>query len=450
MKKVLLGLIVLVLAGCSSQKGIDTRPDWVQQRPLSNFEFIGIASSSKITYKNNYIEVAKENALSDLSSEISVNISSTSVLSSIETSTSFRDEYSSVIKSKTIENLEGYRMQASYDSKDSYWVYYSLSKEEYKRREAQKKNIALNKSKDFYLKSVESYKNHNLKESFIASFKALVALRDYWNEGTEVSVDGETIILGNEILKQLSINLNEIHLVPAHEEIDAILGKSISKDNLSFRIIDKDSVGQKDIPVIFKYSESRIINNRQQSNADGLVSYQLKKSGTKKEFSTFRCEVDIRKMIEEASRDYMLLKLYSSVENPKIDISIRNIFPKFYLDSHEFVLGKDNSSHKMTSFFKDEFASRGIKIVEVRDSADFVLRINSDTRKISKNKVGVCSSELDASIDLFSNKLKLHSYDVGDYKGRGESFESASINAYNNSKQEIKVKIVQQIIDELF
>ena len=450
MRKFFTLMLIAVLSSCSSQKGVDNRPSWVQQRPIDSNEFIGIGSASKSTYKTNYLEVAKNNALSDLSSEISVNISATSVLTSVETSNSFRDEYSSVIKSKTIEDLEGYKMISSYDSEDNYWVYYSLSKSEYSRIKKQKKDVVLSKSKDYYLKGLNAYNEDDLKLSFDYLFKSLVALKDYWSESTEVDINGQKVLLGNEIVRQVKQNLNELEIVAKNREIESSFGKSIANEKLSFTLLNKKGVAQKDLPVVFYYSEKRLIDNRVKSDIDGVVSYRLRKSGTVKEHSSFTCSLDVKKLIEDASKDYMLLKLYNTINIPSSELNIIHNYPSFYIDSNERLLGEVSEKHSLLDLFSKELSTVGFDIVSSKDSADFVLKINSDTRKITKNEEGVYSSELNANIDLFSNNINIFSAKVSPYKGRGNSFLDASQNAYKESNQEVKVKLVNQIIDEIF
>ena len=71
-------LVILLSVSCSWTKKsvkIDAPvyPDWIQNRPLSNDYYIGIAKALK--NKSDYSSIAKQNALMDLSSEISVKLS---------------------------------------------------------------------------------------------------------------------------------------------------------------------------------------------------------------------------------------------------------------------------------------------------------------------------------------------------------------------------------------
>jgi hypothetical protein len=81
MKNIFLFLFLLVFSNSTfSQK---KKPDWVQNYPTLENDYIGIASAKKSTA--NYKELAKQNALNMLSNSISVNVSVVSVLAQNET-----------------------------------------------------------------------------------------------------------------------------------------------------------------------------------------------------------------------------------------------------------------------------------------------------------------------------------------------------------------------------
>ena len=83
-------------------------PNWVQQKPIENFYYSGIGMAVKSG--NNYQAIAKNNALNDLASEISVQINSTSVLYQIESNEQFREDFRANTRLSSIENIEGRKL----------------------------------------------------------------------------------------------------------------------------------------------------------------------------------------------------------------------------------------------------------------------------------------------------------------------------------------------------
>lgn len=109
---------------------IGKQPSWVTKRPIDKAYFIGIGVVKKSNSKE-YIQSAKNNALNDLSSEITVNISSELVDISIEKYGMNNDEIRSEIHTTTKADLEGYELVDTWENDYEYWVYYRLSKSLY-------------------------------------------------------------------------------------------------------------------------------------------------------------------------------------------------------------------------------------------------------------------------------------------------------------------------------
>ena len=91
MKRILvLPLVTAIMLGCGGSKKVaqaPITPSWVQGRPTQAGYYIGIGSARKTT--PDYQQAAKQSALADLASDISVSISSQSVLNAFESQTTF-------------------------------------------------------------------------------------------------------------------------------------------------------------------------------------------------------------------------------------------------------------------------------------------------------------------------------------------------------------------------
>ena len=98
-------------------------PIWVSSRPNNGFKFVGIGFAEK-DKGGNYQMEAKKNALYDLASEIKVDISSNSVLYTIQNNNNFNQNFNSLIKLSNSDNIEGYILVDSYENEKQYWVYY--------------------------------------------------------------------------------------------------------------------------------------------------------------------------------------------------------------------------------------------------------------------------------------------------------------------------------------
>ena len=107
---VLIFASLLLLTACDSLKQSASQksppPEWVKTKPVNSFYYIGIGSAPKTGYDPaDYTQTAQQQALGDLSREISVNISSSSVLSVIENNYHINENWSSEIKQRVLLGL---------------------------------------------------------------------------------------------------------------------------------------------------------------------------------------------------------------------------------------------------------------------------------------------------------------------------------------------------------
>ena len=443
--------VLALLSSCGSKKiSVDERPSWVKSRPLSDTDYIGIGKSSKIKSPNKYLQLAKNDALIDISSEVSVRVSSSSVLSSVETPQGFAESYSSLIKSNTKNDLEGYELVSTFETETDYWCYYQLNKKKYSLYVSEKRNAAISKSLDLYQRSIDSRNRGELKSSIIFNIKAIEAVKDYWSEKLEVIFDDKSILLGNELMANLNRLIREITVMPNVESIDGVRGKSIKNDLLSFTLYDAEMNAQEGIPVSFVYSEGRISKNKGVSDRYGKVSYGFNKFRSSNDYVKFICRVDLSKLIDEASSDYMLHKLLDNMTTPKASINILVRNPIIYINTDERILTEEFVDKKLRNVMSSYFIDKGINTTEIKSESDFEITIDADTKKVSRNSDRVYTCELSVGIKMYADDKVVYSTNVNDILGRGSSYKSASIDAYGKIGNDIEVKVGNQIYRYIF
>src|SRR4051812_33755238 len=161
-------------------------PGWVSSRPNSGFKYTGIGFADK-TKGGNYQIEAKKNALYDLASEIKVDISSNSVLYTVQNNASFNENFNSLIKLSNSDNLEGYTLVDAYENDKQYWVYYQLDRQEYANRKAQKKQQVINRASALIAGSFADEKAQDFSSSLKKRIQAFGLLTPYLSE--EITFD---------------------------------------------------------------------------------------------------------------------------------------------------------------------------------------------------------------------------------------------------------------------
>ncbi len=88
---------------------------------------IGMAEISE----GDYQQKAKQNALSDLVSEIQVVIAANSLLNTLEDDGNVKQTFAESIRTEARAEIENFRLVDSWRSDNEYWVYYELNKDDY-------------------------------------------------------------------------------------------------------------------------------------------------------------------------------------------------------------------------------------------------------------------------------------------------------------------------------
>ena len=188
---------MITLVSCKSKKeavvteAVEIKvPNWVSSRPNNGFKYVGVGVAEK-GKSSNYQMEAKKNALYDLSSEIKVNISSNSVLYTVQNNNNFNENFNSLINLSNTDNIEGYQLIDSYENEKQYWIYYELDKQEYANQKAQKKQQIISKASNLINLSFADEKNKDFSSSLKKRIQAFGVLTPYLSE--EITFDaGQT------------------------------------------------------------------------------------------------------------------------------------------------------------------------------------------------------------------------------------------------------------------
>lgn len=163
----------LLLACCCSLFGQDM-PDWVKQRPVSSVYYIGIGRAPKTD--KDYIQTARQNALKELASELKVQVSSASLLHTLEGEDGTIDShFEETVRVSVCESMEKFHMAGAWQNDREYWVYYELSVIDYEEYVEKRRHDAVSRGYEFWTKG-----NAALDDG------ELITAIEFWVRGLEI------------------------------------------------------------------------------------------------------------------------------------------------------------------------------------------------------------------------------------------------------------------------
>lgn len=445
-------LTLIVLSGFDINQAEAKKPKWVKDRPIDQNYYIGIGKASKESSKN-YLEVAKNKAFSDMISEISVNISSNSVLYQIEDNEGLRETYQERIELATKDYIEGYEMIDSWENKEEYWVYYRLSKAEYKRRKQEILDRAINLSKDFYEKAKEAEKEFDIHNALIYYVKSFDAIKKHIGEDLSVFTLEGKIYLDNAIYQSIQDIFSRINIVPGKELYEL---QALSSDNepVFVKVKLKTNLSTKNIsniPITFSFLDAKINETENViSSENGKAECSIAKMAPKGKTQIIQAALNTDVYLGADRAENILKSLFNKKGTKPygyINVVVNEIIA--YLESREIFLGKYDSNHPITRLLEQELSENFFSFTKDQESADVIVRIESEVTKGSVvEKYNLHSAFLNCNIRIIKTgtKLEIYNQSLHDIKGmKSGSFDVAAKNAIEKAEKEIKNNIIPNI-----
>ncbi len=444
-----------VLTSCSSSKIGGTggkKPAWVKERPVNSDYYIGIGMAP--TNQAQYMKIAKKNALTDLVSEISVEISGSSVLHQVEDEGGFRQKYESFTRTSLQEQLEGYEVVDSYTGRKHHWVYYRLSKAKYQRMKREKLERARATAREFYQKARDARANRNIHEALNYYGKAFAAIRTFLDQDLSVMTDQGKVNLGLALYREIQETLNAIAVVPDQEPFRV---KPFSKGQkaVSATVFYRDDQGKHrvtDLPFRCYLAEANSSSNHQvQSNQSGKITCSL--AGMPFTGDQNRIKVELNTGVYFDSKDSQnnllgrLFKTQGSVPTGYINIKIDAL--QAYFTSSEEKFGKPAQAHPVANLFKEVLTRNAFALVSNPSQADVIIKIEANTTKGKLiDRYDLYTAYLNCNVSLIraGDQTEIYSTGLQNIKGmKAGGYNMAARDARKKAKDQIRQKILPEL-----
>ena len=446
----LLALVFLINTGDLSAHS-KRKPKWINNRPIDNNYYIGIGKSNKT--QTDYIQIAKNNALADIISEISVKISSNSILYQLDDNTGYTEKYEAQIQTIAKDEIDGYETVDSWESKEEYWIYYRLNKSDYQRKKREKRERAKNLSKDFYEKAQNAEKEYDINNALIYYVKSFDAIKKYLGEDLSIFTFDGKIYLDNAIYQSIQDIFSRMRIEP---EKDIYTIKALSKNNEPVYVkiklkTDLETQNLSNIPITFSFQDE-LINETENviSLNTGKAECSIATMASKGKTQIIKAELNTDIYFGEDDADNILKNLFEERGTKpfgNLNIVVKELFA--YLESAEIVLGDKNSTQSLTNLFKDELSKNFFSFTNDIEKADVIIKINSTIKKGTKldnHNLHTVFLNCDISIKNLKTDLIIFNESFNNIKGiRPGSFESASQDAILKAEQKIKNEIIPNI-----
>ena len=437
----------LILSNLSAKK----IPDWVKSRPIDNNYYIGIGVASKTKKSTDHIQFAKDNALKNLASEITINVSGEVISNVIEKSGILEEEIKSKIRTTTQAELEGFEIIDTFEDKGNYWIYYRLSKEIYERKKREKIDKALSLAVNMFSEARSNEENKNIEKALLYYLQALKPLEKYIGETLKATIDGKEIFLTNEIYFSIQNILSNIDLKPQKNKIDAKINKPLKQPLeiiANYRFDEPFNVSNLPLKFYFIKGSGYLIENVR-TNSSGIGKCEITKVTSSEKLQMVKSELDISSFINQDSTSFIYQNILESFPLPETKVILNVKGLTFFIEADETNFGNKLEILYLEPKLKEILSNKGFTFIEDLTEADLMITLAAKTRKGSEAyEMFSAFADLTISVIDMSSGDEIYKNSFNNIKGIDIDFNKAGIKALMNSSDKLK-EIIPEIDKKL-
>lgn len=454
-------LVLALLGGCKSKQSVTQaeqpvstgaeRPAWVRSRPISDADYVGIGLCPKT--RPDYQETAKKNALNDLASEISVKVEGNSLLYTLDRKYKFDEEFTSTINTRTNEQLEGYELVDSYESANEYWIYYRLNKAEHARIKAERKRKAIAQATDLYQRARQSLAAGDLKSAFDQDLRALIAMKEYWGESDQVSVDGRDVPLANEVFNDLQRLTSGVRLSVLPERCELNYGNRFKREMLISAAYAGNGAARDlaQLPLTMAYPGlTGKVTETRNTDTEGRARTTVQRVDLDTPAPELLVRLDVDALVSKDLDATFTRPLIGSLTVPELHVAIDRVMPRVFIQASETNMGQPVADAGVALGLKEELTRKGFRFVERAADADMGLNVTASTREGGEAS-GFFTAYLDVAFSFKDRRTGDTIYEGGrqGVKGIQLTYPKAGLDAYKKAAQDLKKDLVPAMMNAL-
>ena len=402
-----IALSLLIFISCASQPTGPT-PDWVLTSNSNPSHWVGVGIIEK-PFSGNIREAARSQAVNEIASQISIQISSNFTNVITEYNYDVNEFSKSIIDSRVENNLGDIEYLNFHEDEYRFYVQAKLSKQKYYESLDKKRENAVQTALG-YIKRADNELNG---ESFNLLQSAMDEIVQFMDEPVHIQHEGKSQNLYSFIKLKFQDKVNRVELVSAKNEVNITFGFS---KNETIQISSMDKKSRRVIPgVPVKIETSDKINLVFGiTDINGRLVLPLPK------FDSFEAQKQI-----VLSMDFHQMKL-SPNSYPQTPISIKINSPSIFVSIEEKLLGKKTGNPIVGTMIKEFFSTNLFANFGDIENADLIIRGNVNTSKKSDipNVWGIYQTFADATITIINGRTGDEIYSVTVPKIQGADFNS--------------------------
>lgn len=339
-------------------------PEWVKSRPISDKEYIGIGMCPVSDI--DYIKKATQNALADISSQISLKLDNKSFLHVIDIDSKSREMLEDKITSSITTWLEGQKLIDTYIHDNVYYVYYSLDKNTYLTNVRNKRRNIINTGWEYLQKGMAAEESMQLVQAAHLYGKGLEELEPWvfmdlihTGDNSETNIPVELYNKYFNLFSNLTITTNIAHVEgEAFKPISEPIAGCLSKNGTVIPNIR--------LKALF-VSGSGSISEAIETDYNGTSEFYITNITSKAPVQEIRISID-ESTFESLPKAYRQMLKKQNMPSAKITVELKNAPVTCYL-----TVNNKNDLEGIESRIGSLMTNNYFTITEDKDAAEYYM-----------------------------------------------------------------------------
>ena len=441
---VVLGIVIPGIAAA--------QPSWVTKRPVDPDYYIGIGAAQKVKGSTDYIQKAKDNALNDLASGITVTVSSEIMRKVVETNASLEDNFKSQIQTSAKAELEGVEWVDTYDGDGQYWVYCRISKAAYEAAKQRRITNALKLATDLYESGQKFEQLNNIARALTYYVQSLNPLEKYLGEPLETEIGGKKVILVNEIFSSLQNVLGQIELKSVNPKQDGKVGMPLKKPFEVTAMYTGTNAGPiANLPLKFTFirGAGEMVDNSTTDNT-GDAKCDIHKVTATDKIQIVEAKIFLAGMITADSSSVILSAVLNSLSVPTTRMVLNVTGLEVYVDADESQFGAKLDQPRIEPAIKNKLVEKGFAFTNDMANASVVINVKASSRRGSET-MGLCVSYVDATVSVLDMRSgeEIYKNSMNNVKGISDTFEKGAFKAFDECAKNIVHGLLPKLVEKI-
>jgi hypothetical protein len=414
--------------------------------------YIGIGIAQKNRPATEYTEGARNSALNDIASQITVSISSDVLRKVLEKNEQLEEEFQSSIRASATADLEEVELVDTYETGEEYWVYCRLSRADYAERRSRKLSAAAAQSLNLYSRAAQSEREGRIGQALGLYARAFGPIERYVTEPLVVDHEGRTLYLVSEIYTALRTLLDRIEVRPSAPERDAKIGRPLNKP-LEFAAILSGAASTPATQLPFRVAFTRGAGecvDLVHTDDGGIARCKVQKVTASDRIQVVEARLDLQSLAGGEQISPVVRAVLSSFALPETRFVLNVSGVEVFVQTDEAMFGKPLQEKRIEPVVRSELHARNFALVDEKSRAALVVSIRADVRKGSEDYgLAFAFSSADVSVLDIETGEEVFRSSISDVKEGSDSFEKAAYRSLNTLARKIAGEMVPRLVEKV-